>query len=113
MYRLIILVSSVIFLLGACKSVANDRAITAAKADITLQKRLVEVKDTAMSIEYGSTKLGGICGFAGCSWRELVSVVITSKTSNAPTETLLFVVEGMEPDRGAKPTVKKVELQFE
>lgn len=54
--------------------------------------------------------LGGHCGFVGCDWHKLVSIVITAKRSNRPSINLLIKVSGQTPQTEQKPKLEFVEL---
>lgn len=61
-------------------------------------------------ISFGEVEMGGHCGFVGCDWNKLVSMVITAKRANSPSLTYLAVVSGQVPDRGTPPKVRFVDL---
>lgn len=89
----------------------NKLALNIVKNHSKVHEFLNNKKTVNSSVKYQQMELGGICGFVGCNWRQLVSVVVTSKSSNSPSETLIFLVEGVNPDRGADPKVTLVELK--
>ncbi|MBA6230754.1 MULTISPECIES: hypothetical protein [unclassified Colwellia] len=106
MKQLIIL----IFLLSIsnnCQAIAID----AVKSHQKIIHFLADNSLTDLKITYQQLDLGDICGFVGCHWRKLVSVIVTSKSANAPSTTIVALVEGLVPDNQNKPTVTFVTLQ--
>ncbi len=63
------------------------------------------------SIEFNQVKLGGVCGFTGCQWRTLVSLVVTAKHANSPSTTILAIVKGRLPAGHSEPTIQFVDFK--
>ena len=61
-------------------------------------------------VEFNQMELGGECGFTGCNWRKLVSIIVTSKGSNALSSTTIALVSGHKPNNINNITVEFVEL---
>lgn len=89
---------------------ADVSAIDIFKQNEQVKTFLAKHTGDGYEIIFGEVPMGGRCGFVGCEWKKLVSLVITSKQSNAPSVTILAEVSGNTPDRGAKPTVRFVDL---
>lgn len=85
-------------------------AIEIFKQQDKVKALLAKHTDQQYSTTFGEVEMGSLCGFVGCQWQKLVSMVITSNRANAPSVTFLGVVEGWMPDRGVAPTVRFVEL---
>ena len=103
----------VVLLMTSLSSAAQNpqtTAISTFKQHPKVISLLARHTDKDYTVSFGEVEMGGICGFVGCSWKKLVSMVITAKRSNAPTMTILGVVEGQTPDRGNPPTLRFVEL---
>jgi hypothetical protein len=101
-----------IFLLSVsytCK--ANDIAIDAVKSHAKIIHFLSDKSPNHYNVSFQQIELGGICGFVGCNWRILVSIVVTSKQSNAPSKTILALVEGMSSQPDDAPTVSFINLK--
>ncbi|MBA6371792.1 hypothetical protein H4J56_10175 [Colwellia sp. BRX8-4] len=89
---------------------ANSIAIDAVKADEKIIRYLADKSITNFQITYQQLELGDICGFVGCQWRKLVSVVVTSRSANAPSTTIVALVEGIVPNNQEQPKVTFVTL---
>jgi hypothetical protein len=89
----------------------NDLALSAVKKHPEIQKILSNKRFKNSTVKYHQMELGGICGYVGCHWRNLVSVVVTSQSSNSPSETFIVLVEGINPNSGVDPKVTFVELK--
>ena len=61
-------------------------------------------------VEFNQMELGAECGFTGCKWRKLVSLIVTSKGANASSSTIIALVSGHKPSNTSKITVEFVEL---
>ena len=85
-------------------------AISTVQQQDKIKSLITQYTNDNYTISFGEVEMGGHCGFVGCEWQKLVSMVITAKRSNAPSVTYLAVVTGQTPDRGAKPTVRFVDL---
>lgn len=88
-----------------------DIAINAVKSHKKIISFLAKKSSNDFQVTYQPLKLGGICGFVGCSWRQLVSVIITSKSSNRPSKTMLLLVEGITSSTDSKPKVSFIRLE--
>jgi len=88
-----------------------DIAIDAVKSHKKIINFLADKSSNDFKVTYQPLKLGGICGFVGCNWRQLVSVIITSKKSNTPTKTILLLVEGITSSTDNKPKVSFISLK--
>lgn len=86
-------------------------AIDVFKQQPQVQQLLAKHPTDKNQISFDEVQMGGQCGFVGCTWNKLVSMVITSQRANAPSLTILAVVSGNTPARGAKPQVRFVELK--
>ncbi|NQZ21237.1 MAG: hypothetical protein HRT53_04205 [Colwellia sp.] len=86
-------------------------AINAVKSHEKIINFLADKSSHDFQVSYQPLKLGGICGFVGCNWRQLVSVIITSKSSNSPTKTILLLVEGITSSIDSKPKVSFISLE--
>ena len=103
---------ALIFLLSISNNCqANAIAIDAVKSNQKIIHFLADKSLTDFKITYQQLELGDICGFVGCHWRKLVSVILTSKSANAPSTTILALVEGIVPNNQNKPTVTFVTLK--
>jgi hypothetical protein len=101
-----------IFLLSASFiSLANDIAIEAVKSNDQIILFLADKQLNTYQVTYDQIELGGICGYIGCNWRKLVSVVVISKNSNSPTQTILALVEGSSQDGNNKPKVSFINFK--
>jgi len=89
----------------------GELAIKVVKNHPNVQMFITSKSSKNMTVQYHQMQLGGICGFAGCQWRHLVSVVLTAKSSNSPSTTIVALVEGIIPSRGNEPQVTFVELK--
>ncbi|WP_057831403.1 hypothetical protein [Colwellia sp. TT2012] len=89
---------------------AEDIAINAVK----MHPRIIEfLSNKPLSqnwVKYNQMDLGGVCGFAGCQWRKLVSLIVTSKNANASSITIIALVSGQNPSNISSTTVEFVEL---
>jgi hypothetical protein len=92
---------------------ANDIAIEAVKSDKKVMLFLANKSIKDHKITFQTMQLGGICGFVGCNWRTLVSLVVTSKSANSPSTTILMLVEGLTSSINTPPTVTFVTLTQE
>jgi len=90
---------------------ANQIAIDAVKSHEKIIHFLADKPKTHYRITYQQLELGDICGFVGCHWRVLISVIVTSKSANAPSTTIVALVEGMIPSQKQKPKVSFITLQ--
>lgn len=106
-FRLIFLIT----ILFSCTSQAETDALIALKKNEKLKVFLSRKPAEKFDVVYHQMSLGGTCGFVGCSWRELVSVVVTAKVSNAPTVTIIALIEGMTPKRNDSLKIRFVELE--
>ncbi len=106
--KLIFIASLFLF---SCVADSQDKAMDAFKNHEKVKAFLADKSKDKYWIKFEKVELGGICGIVGCQWRQLVSMVVTSKMSNAPSVTFLGVVEGVEPDRGNPPSVRFVDLK--
>ena len=89
----------------------GELAIVSVKNHPKVQKFLADKVAEKFTIQYQQIKLGGVCGFVGCQWRRLVSVIVTSQSANKPSVTILALVEGTVPTRGAQLKVTFVEIK--
>ncbi len=95
-------------------SQANDSAaiaIDAVKSHEKVIHFLADKPSHDYQITYQQLQLGGVCGFVGCNWRQLVSVIIKSKSSNNPTKTILLLVEGLASSTYSKPTITFISIK--
>jgi hypothetical protein len=92
-------------------SKADDIAINAVKSNEQIVLFLADKPLNAYQVTYEQIELGGICGYMGCSWRKLVSVVISSKKSNSPSQTILALVESSTKTSANTPKVSFINLQ--
>lgn len=88
----------------------NPSAIEWVKQHPKVQTLVSQHNENEYQTTYSELSLGGQCGFAGCDWYQLVSVVITAKRANNPSMTILAKVSGQTPDRGNAPKIEFVEL---
>ena len=100
-----------LFFMFSCASQASDNAINTVKKNEKIKQFLSDKSPKNYWIKYHEMELGGMCGIAGCNWRKLVSLVVTSKRANAPSVTIMALVQGQEPDRGSKPTIRFVDFK--
>lgn len=91
-------------------SPSTSLAISTVQQQDKIKSLITQYTNDNYTISFGEVEMGGHCGFVGCEWQKLVSMVITAKRSNSPSVTYLAVVTGQTPDRGAKPTVRFVDL---
>jgi hypothetical protein len=91
-------------------SAAPSTAISTVQKQDKIKSLITQYSNNNYTISFGEVDMGGHCGFVGCEWQKLVSMVITAKRSNSPSVTYLAVVTGQTPDRGAKPTIRFVDL---
>ncbi len=90
---------------------ADDQAIAAFKSEPKVEAFLADKTEDKYWVRFEKIKLGDICGIAGCQWRTLVSMIVTSKSANAPSVSFFAIVEGPVPvAKDAKPQVRFVEL---
>ena len=94
-----------------CQATTTSIAIDVVKSHEKIIRFLADKPSTHFQVTYQQVELGDICGFVGCHWRKLVSVVVTSKSANTPSTTIFALVEGTIPNRESKPTVSFVTLQ--
>ncbi len=87
----------------------SNVALKAFKEHVTIQTIIRENATNSNKLSFDSMSLGGQCGVAGCSWKALVSLNITSFGSNAKTTVHTAIVTGMAPSR-TKPIVKFIDL---
>jgi hypothetical protein len=85
-------------------------AISTVQQQDKIKSLITQYTNDNYTISFGEVEMGGHCGFVGCEWQKLVAMVITAKRANSPSVTYLSVVTGQTPDRGAKPTVRFVDL---
>ena len=113
---LITLIIMVLFMSSLTSAQTTDdtpetpSAIAIFKQNTKVKTLLAKHSDKQYSVSFGEVDMGGSCGYVGCQWQKLVSMVITSNRANAPSVTFLAVVEGSIPDRGTQPTVRFVDL---
>lgn len=88
----------------------NKNAIKWVKQHPKVQQLIKQHNADEYQTTYSELSLGGQCGFVGCDWYQLVSVVITAKRANNPSMTILAKVSGQIPDRGNPPNIEFVEL---
>ena len=101
-----------IFLLSTSFSLkADDIAIEAVKSNDEIILFLADKSQHDYNINFQQIELGDICGYMGCNWRKIVSVVITSKSSNSPTKTILALVKGSTRNSNEKPKVSFINLK--
>ena len=86
-------------------------AINAVKSHEKIILFLADKSPANYHVTYQQVKLGGICGFVGCNWRQLVSVIITSKSSNNPSKTILLLVEGLTSSIDSAPKVSFIGIE--
>jgi hypothetical protein len=86
-------------------------AINAVKSHQQIIAFLANKSSSDFQVTYHALELGGICGFVGCNWRQLVSVIITSKNSNNPSKTILLLVEGLTSSIESKPKISFMSLE--
>lgn len=86
-------------------------AVDAVKSHKKIINFLADKSSNDYQITYQQVELGGVCGFVGCNWRQLVSVIITSKSSNNPSKTILLLVEGLTSSIDTKPTVSFINIK--
>jgi len=92
-------------------SQANNIAIDAVKSNPKVINFLADKSPDKYRIAFQQVELGGVCGFTGCNWRKLVSLVVTSKSSNSPTSTVLLLVEGISSPSASEPTVSFITIK--
>ncbi len=103
----------IFFLCTSFNSQANNIAIDAVKSNPKVINFLADKSQDKYRITFQQMELGGTCGFTGCNWRKLVSVVVTSKGSNSPTNTVLLLVKGMNSTSRSEPTVSFITMKKE
>ncbi|MFB0981369.1 MAG: hypothetical protein QMC62_10695 [Alteromonadaceae bacterium] len=86
-------------------SIADDIAIEAVKYNEQFILFLADKSQNTYQVTYDQIELGDICGYTGCHWRKLVSVVVISKSSNSPSKTILALVESSTARSNNKPKV--------
>lgn len=104
----------ILLLLISYASQAKDSAtiaIDAVKSHEKITNFLADKSSSDYQVTYQQVELGGVCGFVGCNWRQLVSVIITSKSSNNPSKTILLLVEGLTSSIDIKPTVSFISIK--
>lgn len=99
---LMILFSSPVF--------SEDIAIEAVKNHPSIKTYLGDKALAQHQVKFNQMELGGQCGFTGCQWRKLVSVIVTSSTANASSITILALVSGRNPSNIGNISVKFVEI---
>ncbi|NQZ86357.1 MAG: hypothetical protein HRT54_02115 [Colwellia sp.] len=92
-------------------SKAEDIAITAVKSNEQIILFLADKPLNAYQITYEQIELGDICGYMGCNWRKLVSIVVRSKKSNSPTKTILALVESSTNSNTNMPKVSFINFK--
>jgi len=97
--------------ISQAETAPEEIAINAVKSQQQIIKLLANKPSSDFQVTYQSLKLGGVCGFVGCNWRQLVSVIITSKSSNTPTQTILLLVEGITSSLDNKAKVSFISLK--
>ncbi|BAJ02092.1 hypothetical protein [Shewanella violacea] len=90
---------------------SEDIAIDAVKKHPKIIEFLSDKPRDQYWIDFHQMKLGGSCGFTGCQWRKLVSLVVTSKSANALSETIIALVNGEQPSHNSNIKVRFVELE--
>ena len=108
--KLSVVLMSLWLVVGTAHSKEDEVAMNAFKHDPKIVKYLANKSLTNYWIKYQQLELDGICGFAGCEWRKLVTMKVTSKSSNAPSVTILAVVNGMAGNVKIEPKVNFVKL---
>ena len=106
----ILLIMSISSSADTPSSPSTSLAISTVQQQDKIKSLITQYTNDNYTISFGEVEMGGHCGFVGCEWQKLVSMVITAKRSNSPSVTYLAVVTGQTPDRGAKPTVRFVDL---
>ena len=101
----------VLLLLFSNTLFAEGIAIEAVKKHPRVLEFLSNKPSSQYWIKFNQMELGGECGFTGCQWRKLVSLIVTSKSSNATSITIVALVNGHTPDNNSKITVNFVELK--
>lgn len=86
---------------------AEDIAIEAVKKNPKIIELLSNKPLSKYSVDFHMMELGGQCGFTGCQWRKLVSLIVTSKAANAPSTTILALVSGYNPN-----IIKEISINF-
>lgn len=86
-------------------------AIEIVKQHPKIKQMLDKHPSEQYQISFGEVEMGGNCGFVGCTWQKLVSLVITAKRVNAPSMTILAEVTGNIPVRNSEPSVRFVDLK--
>lgn len=109
-FMVFILLLSISYASQAADSTA-DIAIDAVKSHEKIINFLANKSSDNYQVTYQPLELGGICGFVGCNWRQLVSVIITSKSSNSPSQTILLLVEGLTSSIDSKPKISFISLK--
>ncbi|WP_144392423.1 hypothetical protein [Pleionea sediminis] len=106
---------SILIILGlvfmSTESYSKDDAIQFFKEHPKVKSYLENKPHAKYWVKYDEIELGEICGFAGCQWRKLVAMTVTSKSANAPSDTFFAIVEGPVPvAKDAEPTIRFVDL---
>jgi hypothetical protein len=89
---------------------ANDIAMETFKNNKKIKAFLADKPTDQYWINYHQMPLGGECGFTGCHWRELISLVVTAKSANAPSTTIIALIDGNEPKETSTVNIKFVKL---
>jgi len=110
MKQLIILIL-LLSISNSCLANTNSIAIDAVKSHKEITHFLADKPFTNYKVTYQEIELGNICGVIGCHWRKIVSVIVSSKSANSPTTTILALVEGTIPSRNIPPTVSFITLK--
>lgn len=100
----------ILILLFSSELFADELAIDVVKAHPKIIDFLSKKPAAQHWIKFSQLPLGSECGFAGCQWRKLVSLVVTSKKSNAPSITILALVSGRHSNKTDNTNVEFVEL---
>ncbi|KGJ93786.1 hypothetical protein [Colwellia psychrerythraea] len=100
----------ILLLLFSSNLFAEEIAIDVVKTHPEIIDFLSNKPATQYWIKFSQMSLGSECGFAGCQWRKLVSLVVTSKKSNAPSITTLALVSGQNSSNTDSTNVEFVEL---
>jgi hypothetical protein len=95
----------------ALSAVSRSTAIEFVKQNHKIKAYLKNKNTDKYSIEFNEVKLGGVCGFTGCQWRTLVSLIVTAKLVNAPSTTILAIVKGRSPVGSSEPTIHFVDFK--
>jgi len=89
---------------------AGDIAIEAVKKHPKIIEFLSTKPISKYWVDFHKMQLGGQCGFTGCQWRKLVSLIVTSKASNASSMTIIALVSGNNANVSNEVAIEFVEL---